>query len=142
MILESNTAEVKVAFKHSSPFGREIVTSATESRVLVIVEDGTVAISDPLTVNDGVTAISDDIARVALTGEYSAIGDLGGALKERSIIVSAPITVGGETSGAVFSFIPYAGNRYTNENIRFRRSRFIILNRSDAIRYPGCNSCY
>lgn len=29
MILESNTAEVKVAFKHSSPFGREIVTSAT-----------------------------------------------------------------------------------------------------------------
>lgn len=87
----------------------EIVTSATESRVLVIVEDGTVAISDPLTVNDGVTAISDDIARVALTGEYSAIGDLGGALKERSIIVSAPITVGGETSGAVFSFIPYAG---------------------------------
>ena len=87
----------------------EIVTSATESHVLVIIDDGTVAISDASTVNDGVTEISSDIAATALTGTYSAIGDLGGALKEKSVIVSAPITVGGETAGAVFSFIPYAG---------------------------------
>ena len=36
------------------------------------------------------TEISSDIAATALTGTYSAIGDLGGALKEKSVIVSAP----------------------------------------------------
>lgn len=87
----------------------EIVTSATESCVLVIVDDGTIAIADYQTVNTNMTAIPADIAKIALTEEYSAIGDLDGVLKERSVIVSAPITVDGETAGAVFSFIPYAG---------------------------------
>lgn len=107
----------------------EIVTSATESCVLVIVDDGTIAISDPQRVNTDITTVSADITKVALTEEYSAIGDLGGVLREQSVIVSAPITVGGETAGAVFSFIPYAGLGAFLSNILkiFVLSAFCVL---------------
>lgn len=68
----------------------EIVTSATESCVLVIVDDGTIAISDPQRVNTDITTVSADITKVALTEEYSAIGDLDGVLREQSVTFRPP----------------------------------------------------
>ena len=44
------------------------------------------------------------------------------------------------SSGNVCSSVSNAGHRNPNENVRFRRSRFLIFYRTDAKWYSGCNS--